>query len=115
MLFILILISSLILQLFLPWWIIAIVAFACCAWKAVNGKHAFIHSFTAIFSLWITAGLVQSIPNDNILANRVGEMMMLPFSEVNWLIILFITGLTGGLVAGFSGLSGFYIQRLARR
>ncbi|HEY0669596.1 MAG TPA: hypothetical protein VGD22_15545 [Sphingobacteriaceae bacterium] len=112
MLFIIILFISLILQMFLPWWIIAIVALTFSARKAVSGKHAFVHSFTAIFTLWIAAGLLKTIPNENILANRVGEMLMLPFTEFNWVIILFVTGIIGGLVAGLSGLAGFYLREL---
>lgn len=115
MLFIIILIVSLILQLFLPWWIIAIIAFAFSAWKALSGKHAFIHAFAAIFLLWVAAGLIKTIPNENILANRVGEMLMLPFTEFNWIIVLFVTGIIGGLVSGFSGLAGFYLKDFIRK
>lgn len=112
MLFIIILIVSLVLQLFLPWWIIAIIAFSFSSWKALNAKHAFVHSFTAILLLWVAAGLIKTIPNENILANRVGELLMLPFAEFNWIIILFVTGIIGGLVAGLSGLAGFYLREL---
>lgn len=115
MLFIIILIVSLILQLFLPWWIIAIIAFAFSAWKALSGKHAFMHAFTAIFLLWVVVGLLKTIPNENILVNRVGEMLMLPFAEFNWIIVLFVTGIIGGLVAGLSGLAGFYLRELFRK
>jgi len=115
MLFIFILIVSLILQLFLPWWIIAVVAFTISIWKALDGKHAFVHSFTAIFTLWIAAGLVQTLPNENILANRIGQMFMLPFSEFNWIVILLITGIIGGLAAGFAGLAGFYFRGLVTK
>jgi hypothetical protein len=114
MLFIIILIVSFILQLFLPWWTLAIVAFAVSAWKAINGKQAFGHSFLAIFILWIATGLFKSLPNDNILANRVGEMLMLPFTEFNWIVVLLVSGIVGGLVAGFSGLAGFYLRQAVK-
>lgn len=115
MLFILILVISLILQLFLPWWIIAVVALTISAWKARNGKHAFAHSFTAVFVLWIAAGLVRTLPNENILANRVGEMLMLPFAEMNWMLVLLATGLVGGLAAGMAGMAGYYLRGLVTR
>lgn len=115
MLFIFILIISLILQLILPWWIIAPVALILSAWKATSGKQAFGHSFLAIFTLWIVAGLIRSIPNENILANRVGEMLMLPFEGLNWLIVLLVTGLIGGLAAGFAGLTGFYLRDITKK
>lgn len=108
MLFLLILITSLLLQFFLPWWIIAPVAFGLAFWKARTGGHAFGQSFLAIFLLWVIMGLIHSIPNENLLANRVGEMLMLPSSSYNWIIVLLATGIVGGIVAGFSALAGFY-------
>lgn len=108
MLFILILITSLLLQFFLPWWIIAPVAFGLAFWKARSGGHAFGSGFGAIFILWVIMGLIQSIPNENLLANRVGEMLMLPSSSFNWIIVLLVTGIIGGLAAGLSALAGFY-------
>lgn len=115
MLFILILIVSLILQLFLPWWIIAIVAFILSAWKAGSEKRAFFHSFAAIFTLWIAAGLVKTLPNENILANRVGEMLKLPFADINWLVVLLVTGIIGGLMAGLAGFAGYCMRGLVIR
>ena len=110
MLFIFILITSLILQLFLPWWIIAPIATGLAFWKAKSAGYAFVSGFGAIFSLWILVGLFHSIPNENLLANRVGQILMLPQSSFNWIFVLLITGLIGGLVAGFSALSGYYLR-----
>lgn len=108
MLFLLILIISLLLQFFLPWWIIGLVAFGMAFWKAERAGQAFISGFGAIFILWVAMGLVRSIPNENLLANRIGEMLMLPENSFNWIIVLLITGIVGGLVGGFSALAGFY-------
>jgi hypothetical protein len=108
MLFLLILIISLVLQFFLPWWIIALVAFGFAFWKAGAAGQAFASGFSAIFALWVFMGLIRSIPNENLLANRIGEMLMLPANSFNWLIVLLVTGIIGGLVGGFSALGGFY-------
>jgi hypothetical protein len=108
MLFLLILIISLVLQFFLPWWIIALVAFVFAFWKAGTPGQAFASGFGAIFVLWIVMGLIRSIPNENLLANRIGEMLMLPSSSFNWIIILLVTGIVGGLVAALAALAGFY-------
>lgn len=107
MLFVLILITSIILQFFLPWWIIAPVAFGLAFWKAASGKHAFSATFGAIFLLWVSMGLIRSIPNENLLANRVGEMLMLSLTSYNWIIVLLSTGLIGGLTAGIAALAGY--------
>lgn len=111
MLFLLILIACFVFQLFLPWWIIAPIAIALAAWKAETGKYAFWSGFAAAFVLWIIMGLVQTLPNDNILANRVAQTLMLPDLPFNWTILLFITGTTGGLVSGFAALAGFYTRQ----
>ena len=109
MLFVLILLVSLVLQLFLPWWIIGPAAFCICFLKAANGGHAFRHSFAAIFVLWCGAALYQTLRNDNILARRVGEMFMMT-SENNWILLVLVTGLVGGLTAAVSGLAGYYTR-----
>jgi hypothetical protein len=79
-------------------------------WKASSGKSAFGSAFFAIFVVWIVAGLVHTIPNENILANRVGTMLNLPDSSMNWIIVLLLTGIIGGLASGFSALAGFYAK-----
>lgn len=111
MLFLLITIVCGILQIFLPWWIIAPVAFGLSFWKARNGNHAFGAGFFAIFALWIIAGLIHTLPNENILANRIGAMLSLPETSINWVIVLLISGTIGGLAAAFSALAGFYSRQ----
>ena len=103
----LIIIASLILQFFLPWWIIALIAFAMAFWNARSAGHAFGSGFIAIFLLWIVMGLFKSVPNEHLLANRVGEMFMLPPGSFNWIVMLLATGILGGLVGGISALAGF--------
>ena len=109
MLFLLILIISLVLQLFLPWWIIAIVAFVLCMIKAKTGGQAFGLSFASIFILWSVVALYKSLVNDNVLASRVGELLMLKMDN-NWILVILATALIGGLVAAFAGMAGYYTR-----
>jgi len=51
--------------------------------------------------------LFKSIPNDNVLATRVGEMLMVK----SWLLILFLTGILGGFVAAISGFCGYHFRK----
>lgn len=112
MLFLLISITCLVLQFFLPWWISGIIAFAFASWVAKSGLHAFCSSFLALFVVWIGMSLFQSIPNHHLLANRVGAMFTLPSEQgFNWIIVMLATGIIGGLAAGFSALAGFYCRR----
>lgn len=110
MLFLLIFVICLIFQLFLPWWVIAPIVFGLAFWKAKSSKKAFAVGFSAIFILWLIMGLVKTIPNENILANRVGQMLMLPDLSFNWIIVLLISGLIGGLAAGLSALAGYHFK-----
>src|SRR5690606_7417073 len=112
MLFIIILIICFLLQLSLPWWIITAVAFGASFWKAGSSRHAFWSGFLAIFCLWAGTALFYTLPNDNILANRIGVMMGLPESSLTWLAVLLAGGLAGGLVSGLFALAGYYFRQL---
>ena len=100
-----------ILQLFLPWWIIGVIAFFLGIWQAKSGKHAFGGGFSAIFLLWLVVSLWYSLPNENILANRIGQMLMLPNWPFTWVFVVLITCIIGGLAAGSAALSGFLIRK----
>ncbi|MBC7417780.1 MAG: hypothetical protein H7325_06470 [Pedobacter sp.] len=106
MVFIAIAILCFLLQLILPWWIIVVIAFATCGIIGKTGRIAFWQSFLAIFLLWIGYALFKTIPNNNILASRVAMML-----QVNlWWLVLLITGLLGGVVAGISGYCGYHFR-----
>ncbi|MEJ7778128.1 MAG: hypothetical protein WKF68_00955 [Daejeonella sp.] len=111
MLFLIILAICFVFQLFLPWWIIAPLAFGAAFWKARSGGHAFRSGFFAVFSLWIAVASFYSLRNGNILANRVGSLLNLPETTINWAIVLLITGIIGGLASGFCGLAGYYFRQ----
>src|SRR5690606_9712596 len=112
MLFIIILIICFLLQLSLPWWVITAVAFAAAFWRAKSSRHAFWSGFLAIFCLWAGVALFYTLPNNNILADRIGIMMGLPETSFTWLIVLLATGLAGALVSGLFALSGYYVRQL---
>lgn len=107
MVFLVILIASFFLQLVLPWWVIIIISFATCGIIGKTGKVAFWHPFLAILVLWITMSLFHSIPNHNILATRVAEMVGLSF----WVWILLISGLFGAFAAAISGYCGYHFRK----
>jgi hypothetical protein len=111
MLFLIILIICFVMQLFLPWWIMTPLAFGAAFWKARSAKHAFWSGFLAVFTLWVGTALFYSLPNGNLLANRVGDMLGLPETGFNWLIVLLVAGLTGALAGGFCALAGHYFRQ----
>ncbi|MXV15124.1 hypothetical protein [Hufsiella ginkgonis] len=108
MLFILIAVFSLLLQFFLPWWIIAPVSAVLAALVGGTARNAFFSSFMAIFVMWIGVSLSKSIPNQHLLSGKVAVMLGLPQSPSSWIIVLLATGIIGGLTASVSALAGYY-------
>lgn len=108
MLFLLILILSFICSYLLPWWVAAAIAFLGAFFIGKTSGKAFWSGFGAIFILWIILALMKSIPNDNILAARVIQLFPLPHQ---WILLLVITALIGGLIGGMAALSGVLTKK----
>ncbi|MDB5023061.1 MAG: hypothetical protein JWP78_816 [Mucilaginibacter sp.] len=107
MLFLVIIILSFVSAYFLPWWVVAIVAFFAAFFIGKTSGQSFWSGFGAVFIVWTLLALFKSIPNDNMLAKRVAQLFQLP----NWIWILLITALIGGLVSGMSALSGVLVKK----
>lgn len=97
--------------LFLPWWLIAVAAFAVALLIRQQAGFSFLSAFLALLLLWGTMSLVISLANDHILAHRVS--MLVIKSDSPFLLIL-ITGLAGAIVAGLSALSASLLFKRAR-
>lgn len=93
------------LQLFLPWWIIAVVAFVVAFAVKQSGGMAFLSGFTGVFLLWVIYAFTLSSANDNILASRVAELLK-PLTHGVIAMLYVLSGVIGGLIAGFAALSG---------
>jgi hypothetical protein len=107
MVFLVIIIAAFLLQMVLPWWVIIIITFATCGIIGKTGKISFWQPFLAIFALWIVMALFKSLPNDNVLATRVAEMLSVKL----WPIVLLLTGVLGGLAAGICGYCGYQFRK----
>ncbi len=109
-LFFLILALSFVLQFFLPWWIIAPVAFGLSLWKSTSARQAFLAGFSAIFFLWAAMALVIHLRNEGILTAKIAALFSLPFPS----LMILVTALIGGLVGGIAALSGFYWKQFLK-
>jgi hypothetical protein len=85
-----------------PWWLIAVAGFIAGATLKESGGRSFIAGFAAIFVLWTALSYNQSAYGDHLLAERITDL----FSVGSRLVLLLITGILGGLVAGFGTLAG---------
>lgn len=91
----------------LPWWTLAIISFAAAWWLARSAGQAFSEGFLAVFVAWVIMALIKDAPNEHILSNRIAAVFHLP----NWMAILAVTGLIGGLVGALAALSGYYCRQ----
>jgi hypothetical protein len=99
---------SFIAGLYLPWWSIAVVSFMIALLIHQRPLASFIAGFAGIFVLWMIIASFINTANNSILANRIGEMLGIGQNPV---LLIFITALIGGLVAGFAALSASYLRR----
>ncbi|WP_221394805.1 hypothetical protein [Dyadobacter sp. NIV53] len=105
--FILIFVVTAILQFFAPWWTIALVPFLVSLWQPASPVRSFAISFASIALLWFTYGLYLHINSEGAMSNKIAEIFSLP----NGILLLLVTTVAGGLVAGFSGLSGSLVRQ----
>ena len=109
--FLVIAILSALLQIFAPWWVIAIVPFVILFWRPASSSGAFWTGLGGIAIPWLVYGYYQHFISDGALSDRVAQIFMLP----NGLLLLLVTAVIGGLVGGFSGLSGYWVRQIFRK
>jgi hypothetical protein len=100
-----IIIVSYILELFFPWYTIAIAAFI--LGYALKSQANFLAGFLAIGVLWIAKAWLTDSVGDSDLANRVAHIFTLP----NKSLLYAFMALVGGLVGGFAALTGALLRR----
>jgi len=94
--------------LFLPWWTIAVAAFAVSALIPQQPLAAFLAGFLALFLLWGGMALGIDLANGSILSTRIAGV--LPLHDSSWALVL-VTGLVGALVGGGGSLTAAYLQK----
>ena len=107
MIYLIILLLSIAGSYFLPWWAAAIFAFLTTLFLGKTSGKSFWAGFLALFTVWVVFALIKSVPNENRLATRVSHL----FHLNNWVLLLLVTGLIGGLVGGMAALSGLLVKK----
>jgi len=87
------------LELFLPWWSIAIAA--ALGGTFLRSQANFWAGFLGIGTLWLLAALLIDLTSPSQLADRVAPILMM-----NKTFLLIVTCLIGALVGGFASLTG---------
>ncbi len=96
-------------QLYMPWWIIAVIPFV--VELLIKGKsgYGFFSGFYGVALLWFTYSLALDMQTSSILSEKIATLFQLPAWSISMVIL---AGLLGGLVGGVSSLSGSYLRAL---
>ncbi len=105
--FILTMLLSFALCLFLPWWSIAIAAFVVAAMIPQKPGKAFVTAFGALVLLWGGLSFWISQHNDHLLAHKVSQLIL---KVDNPFLLISITATIGAIIAGFAALAGSYLR-----
>ena len=103
-----VIILSAILENFLPWWIIAPVALIVSYLFKLNWHEAFLAGFLGLFILWAGMAFFIDHSNEHILSSKISVLIL---KSSKPLVLVIITGIIGGLVAGFAALAGSYLRK----
>lgn len=98
-------------QVFFPWWSMVIVALLMGFVFADKGGLAFLAGFLAVFLLWSGYAFMLSSANNHLLADKMAVLLK-PLTQGNRVMLFVVSGLLGGLVAGFAALTGTYAAKL---
>jgi hypothetical protein len=97
-----VLLLSWLLQTFLPWWTMAIGAFATGLMFQQNGFRSFLAGLVGVGLLWFLMAWYLDSSTDSILSSRVAAIF--PTKTVGLLIL--VTAIIGGLVGGLASMTG---------
>lgn len=97
-----------VIDLYLPWWGIAIAAFFVAALIHQQPRFASLSGFLGIFLLWFLLSLLINVKNQSILAKKIADLLPLGGSVF---LLLLVTAFIGGLVGGMGALSGSYLRK----
>ncbi len=97
---------------FSPWWGFAITSFLVALLVHQKGGKAFLSGFLGIFLLWAGLAWWMDMKNNGILSHKIAQILPL---NGNSLLLILITGVVGGLVAGFAAMSGSYLRASSKK
>lgn len=104
----LIAVLSLLVQLVLPWWSLAIVAFLICFWRGESPGMSFLYGLSGIALVWLLYALFIHWHTGGLFTSRMGALL---FKTNSAALPLLVTAILGGLVGGLAGLSGFLVRQ----
>lgn len=107
-LFFLIAILSFVVQLFLPWWSLAVVSFGSAFFWGKKAVQSFFAGLLANGLVWLLMAVFIHFTRGDIMTNRISQLLNLPSSSILYLVAFLVAGLVGGL----AGVSGYYLKSI---
>jgi hypothetical protein len=93
----------------LPWWCIAVAAFVAALAIPQKTSKAALAGFLGIFLLWLVLAFVIKNKGGDLIATQIAYILKL---NGNTILLIFVTGLIGGLVGGLGALTGSLGRKL---
>jgi hypothetical protein len=96
----------------IPWWGFAVSSFLIGALLYQSAGKAFLSGFLGLFLFWAGMATWIDMQNQHLLSKKVALIFPLQGSYV---LLIIVTGVLGGLIAGFSAMSGSYLRRFTEK
>ena len=93
--------------LFLPWWGIAITSLLVAVLVHQKAGKAFLAGLLGVFILWAGLAFWIDMKNNGVLSKKIASVLPLGGSS---LVLILVTGLIGGLIAGMAAMSGSFLR-----
>ena len=93
--------------LFLPWWGIAITSLLVALLVHQKAGKAFLAGMLGVFILWAGMAWWIDMKNNGVLSKKVATVLPL---GGNAILLIILTGIIGGLVAGMAAMSGSFLR-----
>lgn len=93
--------------LFLPWWGMALSSLLVAVLVHQNAGKAFLAGLSGVFLLWAALAWWIDMKNNGVLSQKIASVLPL---GGNAILLILVTGLIGGLVAGMAALSGSFLR-----
>lgn len=100
----LIILGTVIVSPFVPWWGISIVAAVIGAIMGLKGTTSFFYGFLGVGIVWLVTMLLKNAANEGILLEKMTDLFPLESPILLMLAIALIGGIVGGLSTATGGL-----------
>ncbi len=105
LLFVIVLISALLLQLFLPWWIVVVIGLLAGMGSSIPTWKKGLTVFAAIGLLWLGAALFITFTESAVLLPRIAALLQLPSP---WMVFG-VTVLIGAVPSSLAAVGGSWL------